>query len=235
VFTVPTGTLIPFPIPIGETWHAIFVDELRRQPPPSFEEMRPGIEQQLVGLAYTTAVEELRNAADVVIVDETPAVDPLTPAEALAPAAPAEGVVPIEPDEALAPVEPAAPADGAAIDAAGEEVAMIAGDAAIGAGVAGACLGCHTIGEGEPNGFGPNLFAILDRPVGGVADFTYSAALATLNTEGAVWTAEMLDAFLANPQEAVPGTTMPFGGFADETIRANLIAYLATLTATPVE
>ena len=243
VFTVPSATLVPFPIPIGENWHVIFVDELRRQPPPSFEEMRPGIEQQLIGLAYTTAVEELRNAAEVVIVGETPVEDPLAPAEAVAPAAPDgiapaepdEAVAPIEPDEAVAPVEPDAAADGAAVDGGEEEVAMVAGDAAIGAGVAGACLGCHSIGEGEPNGFGPNLFAILNRPVGGVADFAYSEALAALNAEGAVWTTEFLDVFLANPQEAAPGTTMPFGGFEDETIRANLIAYLATLTATPVD
>jgi cytochrome c len=55
--------------------------------------------------------------------------------------------------------------------------------------------------------------------------------LAALNAEGETWTAELLNAFLTNPAEAVPGNRMPFGGIADETDRANLLAYLATLLA----
>jgi cytochrome c2 len=36
-------------------------------------------------------------------------------------------------------------------------------------------------------------------------------------------------AFLENPAAAIPGNRMPFGGIADATTRANIIAYLATL------
>lgn len=123
---------------------------------------------------------------------------------------------------------------------AGEDIAnpallarIEAGDVAAGETAATACAGCHTLAEGGANGFGPNLFGVVYRAVGGVEGFGYSPALTDLHDQGAVWTYTGLDAFLANPQAAVPGTTMPFGGIADETQRANIIAYLRSLATTP--
>ncbi len=81
---------------------------------------------------------------------------------------------------------------------------------------------------------GPGLYAIVGAPVGGRPGFAYSAAFRALNAEGATWTFEHLDAFLADPAVAVPGTRMGLGAIADERARAAVIAYLRTLAAEPV-
>ena len=65
----------------------------------------------------------------------------------------------------------------------------------------------------------------------GVEGFSYSEALLALNTAGDTWTLDLLNAFLTNPQEAVPGNVMPFGGLGADADRYNLLAYLATLTS----
>jgi cytochrome c len=41
-----------------------------------------------------------------------------------------------------------------------------------------------------------------------------------------VWNAKTLDAFIADPQQVVPGNRMPFSGLPDAKERADLIAYL---------
>lgn len=41
-----------------------------------------------------------------------------------------------------------------------------------------------------------------------------------------VWNAQTLDAFLANPRPALPGTSMTYDGVPDRAERAALIAYL---------
>ena len=43
------------------------------------------------------------------------------------------------------------------------------------------------------------------------------------------WNSKTLDAYVADPQKAVPGNVMPFSGVADAKQRADLIAYLGTL------
>ena len=43
---------------------------------------------------------------------------------------------------------------------------------------------------------------------------------------GITWTAETIDAFLADPQKVVPNNRMPYAGMPDATDRADLIAYL---------
>jgi cytochrome c len=44
-----------------------------------------------------------------------------------------------------------------------------------------------------------------------------------------IWDERSLDAFLTDPQKAVPSNVMPFSGIADAKQRADLIAYLKTL------
>jgi cytochrome c len=56
--------------------------------------------------------------------------------------------------------------------------------------------------------------------------FPYSQALSS--TEGH-WTDERLDAFLANPAGAVPGTSMRMEAIADAASRAALVRYLDSL------
>jgi cytochrome c len=46
---------------------------------------------------------------------------------------------------------------------------------------------------------------------------------------GTIWDAASLDAYIAEPQKVVPGNVMPFSGVSDAKVRADLVAYLATL------
>jgi len=85
---------------------------------------------------------------------------------------------------------------------------------------------CHdSQATGAPNP-GPNLRGILGRPSTNVARFRYSRALRNVKL---VWTAENLDAFLADPQAAGPGNTMPFPGIPDAEGRRDLLAFLRTI------
>jgi len=88
------------------------------------------------------------------------------------------------------------------------------------------CAVCHGEQAADVPNPGPDLRGIVGRPPGRVSGYRYSRALR--NTRSA-WTDVTLDAFIADPQAAVPGNTMPFPGIADETERRDLIAYLKTL------
>jgi cytochrome c len=73
------------------------------------------------------------------------------------------------------------------------------------------CKACHTTENGKPNGVGPNLWGIVNRPKGSHEGFSYSDA-----------------------KSFVPGTKMVFNGIPSPSDEADLIAYLATLADTPV-
>ena len=47
-----------------------------------------------------------------------------------------------------------------------------------------------------------------------------------LKRSGITWSAQTLDAFIADPQQAVPANRMPYAGMPDAAGRADLIAYL---------
>lgn len=89
-----------------------------------------------------------------------------------------------------------------------------------------ACEVCHPTSAGAPAGVGPSLHGVVGRDVASDPRFAYSEALA--KREGA-WTAAELDAFLANPAAAAPGTKMAFGGIADPQERAAVIEWLSRL------
>jgi cytochrome c len=84
------------------------------------------------------------------------------------------------------------------------------------------CVACHKLAAGE-NEIGPSLHGVFDRKAGELADFRYSPAL---RRSGITWTAQTLDAFLADPQKVVPANRMPYAGIPDASDRADLIAYL---------
>ena len=92
------------------------------------------------------------------------------------------------------------------------------------------CALCHTFKKDGPRKIGPNLWDIVGADKARWENFSYSAALAGV---GGSWGYEELDAFVANPKAYIPGTKMTFNGLKEPEDRADLIAYLRTLSDSP--
>jgi cytochrome c len=86
------------------------------------------------------------------------------------------------------------------------------------------CAACHSV-TGS-NGVGPSLQGVIGRKAGTFPGFRYSRAM---KSYGKVWDKTTLAAYLANPQQAVPGNTMPFAGVPDAAQRNAIITYLASV------
>jgi len=84
------------------------------------------------------------------------------------------------------------------------------------------CAACHSLERGV-NNVGPTLHEIFDRKAGTLPDFRFSPAM---KRSGIIWTAQTLDAYLADPQKAIPANRMPYAGMTDARDRDDLIAYL---------
>ena len=90
------------------------------------------------------------------------------------------------------------------------------------------CMACHAVAENE-NKFGPSLYNIVGQQVASVESFgNYSAAI---KSSAIIWTEDNLRQFLREPQDFIPGTTMPYGGLQDSSKLKSLIAYLKKSTA----
>jgi cytochrome c len=113
-------------------------------------------------------------------------------------------------------------------------VLLASADVARGANAVKKCAGCHNFGEGEPNKQGPGLYDVVGRLEGSHEGFAYSDALMAHNAAGDVWSYENLNAFLTRPADYAPGTKMNFGGIRTAEERADILAYLQTLSASPV-
>lgn len=85
-----------------------------------------------------------------------------------------------------------------------------------------ACAACHSTAPGV-NGVGPSLAGIVGRKAGSLPGFNYSRAMKASNI---TWDEASLDAYVANPQQKVPGNHMPYAGMSDAQQRAALIAFL---------
>jgi cytochrome c len=100
-----------------------------------------------------------------------------------------------------------------------------------GAQIAKQCEICHNLQEGQGPKVGPDLYNIVDRPVASAAGFNYTPAM---KAKGGKWTFAALNKWLTNPRADVPGTAMTFAGLSSDKQRADVIAYLDTLSKNPV-
>lgn len=125
---------------------------------------------------------------------------------------------------AAASTEKAAPAEPIA-------VRLAKADATKGAAVAKQCASCHKFEKGGANGQGPALHGIVGKKMAGVAGFGYSDVLKGM---GKTWDFEALDAFIANPKAFANGTKMTFAGISRPDQRADLIAYMNSMSDAPV-
>src|SRR5712671_4532466 len=90
-----------------------------------------------------------------------------------------------------------------------------------------------SVEKGGPNRVGPNLFGTVNEKKGeGKGGFNFSAAM---KGKGGTWTFDDLNKSLANPKGFVPGTAMGFAGISKDSERADVIAYLNTLSEHPQE
>lgn len=146
----------------------------------------------------------------------------VTVTEPSKPALKIEGVAATASTEAAAPapLTPISPLLASADPAAGEAYAKRV------------CTVCHTFNQGGKPLVGPNFYGVVAGPHDHEEGFAYSPALEKL--KGQPWTYEALNEWLFKPSQVAPGTRMTFAGIPGAKDRANVIAYLRTLSANPV-
>jgi cytochrome c len=87
------------------------------------------------------------------------------------------------------------------------------------------CAACHSDQPGIRR-VGPSLAGVFGKPAGQMADFPYSASLASSKLR---WDRKTLDTFIAKPKAVVPGTIMTYAGVSDPAKRQSIIDYLESL------
>jgi cytochrome c len=82
------------------------------------------------------------------------------------------------------------------------------------------CGGCHSLDDHGP---GPKHRGLIGRRAGSLPGFDYSKAL---RDAGFVWTAQLLDQWIANPNALVPGNRMVVQLASNPDDRAAIVEYL---------
>jgi cytochrome c len=93
------------------------------------------------------------------------------------------------------------------------------------------CLTCHNFEKGAAPKIGPPLWGVAGRPIASVPGFSYSDSLKAI---GGDWTWEALNTMVSSPKMEASGTKMTFPGEKDPQRRADILAYLQTLSDSPV-
>jgi cytochrome c len=163
----------------------------------------------VAGIAYTVAGVIGRS-----VVEEEPLKQPAIKIEGMPSAAPAPG--------AAKPAGPHAPPIAALLASAdpaeGQKI------------VQKNCSICHSFNKGGEPKVGPNLYGIVGAKRAHEPGFNYSEGLAKL---GGTWTYENLNEWIYDPHAVVPDTRMAFAGIKNDKQRADVIAYLRTLSDHP--
>ncbi len=118
--------------------------------------------------------------------------------------------------------------------------ALAEGDAGKGEKLFNRCKACHSIIAADGTKLqvggktGPNLFGVIGRPIGGVADFKYGTGLLALNAKGDVWDEAKLAAYITNPtpwvkEESGDTTLTAKMAFKMASGAEDMAAYLATM------
>ena len=93
------------------------------------------------------------------------------------------------------------------------------------------CATCHNFDKGGAAKIGPDLWGVVGRPVASAPGFSYSDALKGV---GGDWTYEKLNHWIGDPKAMAAGTKMAFAGEKEPQKRADILAYLQSLSDSPV-
>ena len=90
-----------------------------------------------------------------------------------------------------------------------------------------ACGQCHSFSKIGGAEFGPGLYGVVGRPKHSFPGFAYSDGIKRLTGN---WTVTDIDTWITSPKTFAAGTRMSFPGEPDPAKRADIIAYLRTLS-----
>ncbi len=94
------------------------------------------------------------------------------------------------------------------------------------------CSACHTLKKGDnTKKLGPPLWDVVGRKAGKLEGYSFSKAMAEMSGN---WDYEALNQFIFKPKGYLRGTKMGFAGIGKATDRADLIAFLRSLSDQPV-
>lgn len=93
------------------------------------------------------------------------------------------------------------------------------------------CETCHNFQKGGGAKIGPDLWDVVGRKIASVPGFAYSDSLKGMSGD---WSFEQLNKWITDPKAMASGTKMTFPGEKDAQKRADILAYLQTLSDKPV-
>lgn len=116
----------------------------------------------------------------------------------------------------------------------------LAGDAAKGEADFKKCKACHAITAADGTEIvkggktGPNLFAVVGRQIGSVADFKYGESMVAAGADGTLWDEAGIAAYVVDPAKWLQDKTGDAAAKSKMTFKLasggeDLAAYLATL------
>lgn len=94
------------------------------------------------------------------------------------------------------------------------------------------CGACHSFTKGGANMVGPNLYGVVGQKIAAAHAYAFSGALRSKS--GQTWSYANLDVWLRDPRDFAAGTKMAFAGIPSTRQRAAVVAYLRTLSTSPL-